>query len=211
MGPRKDLAALAGVISPVVFGLGVVLTVAQYDFMTGLGWRPVGDSSGVPWPSGLALGPCGWLQVLNFVLFGVLLIFFALGLHRGVVGGSKIGPALLAVAGFAMVLAAFETDPDISDGPQSWHGMIHGISYILFVFSSPLSFFFVWWRLRKDPLWRGHDLYTLLTGVLVAILFFVPDSLAFFLFLFLAWIEVMALRLRSTTRNVAVERIAPAT
>lgn len=92
MGPRKDLAALAGVISPVVFGLGVVLTVAQYDFMTGLGWRPVGDSSGVPWPSGLALGPCGWLQVLNFVLFGVLLIFFALGLHRGWSGGRRSDP-----------------------------------------------------------------------------------------------------------------------
>ena len=64
MGPRKDLAALAGIVAPVVFGLGiVVLTVAQYDFMTGLGWRPIGDASGVPWPSGLALGSYGSLQV----------------------------------------------------------------------------------------------------------------------------------------------------
>jgi hypothetical protein len=37
-----------------------------------------------------------------------------------VAGGSKIGPVLLAAAGFAMVLAGFETDPDISDGPQTW-------------------------------------------------------------------------------------------
>ena len=125
---------------------------------------------------------------------------------------SKIGPVLLAAAGFAMVLAGFETDPDISDGPQSWHGLVHGLAYLLFIFSSLLSFFFMWWRLRKDPLWQGYDMYTLISGVLAAILFFVPVSLAFyfFLFLFLAWIEVMALRLRPTSRDVAVGRIVPA-
>jgi hypothetical protein len=55
-----------------MFGtVNVALTVAQYDFMTGHGWRPVGDTSGVPWPSGLALVPLGPVQVVNFVLFGV--------------------------------------------------------------------------------------------------------------------------------------------
>ena len=50
-------AALAGMVGPVVFALvAVVLTVAQYGFMLGLGWKPLGASD-VPWPSGLALGP----------------------------------------------------------------------------------------------------------------------------------------------------------
>ena len=213
MEPRKDLAALAGITAPAVFGLGiVVLTVAQYDFMTGLGWRPFDDSSGVPWPSGLALGPYGWLQVLNFVLFGVLLIFFALGLHRGVSGGSKIGPALLAAAGFAMVLAGFETDPDISDGPQTWHGLIHGLAYLLFVFSLLPVFFVLWRRLKRDPHWRGYDLFTLITGILYVVLFFVPGAVAFYLFLalVLVWIEVMALRLRALTVGAPAGRTAPA-
>ena len=111
-----------------------------------------------------------------------------------------------------MVLASFKTDPDISDGPQSWHGLIHGLAYFLFIFSSLPSFFFIWWRLRKDPDWRGYDLYTLISGVLVAILFFVPGSLAFyfFLLLFLAWIEVTALRLRALTVGVPAGRTAPA-
>ncbi len=80
-------AALGGIIGPIMFGfIVVVLTILQYDFMVGLGWRPFADSD-VPWPSGLALGPYGWLQVANFVLFGLLLIVFAIGLHRGVAAG----------------------------------------------------------------------------------------------------------------------------
>jgi Protein of unknown function (DUF998) len=107
-------AALAGMIGPAVFAfVVVVLTLAQYGFMIRLGWDPVGISN-VPWPSGLALGPLGWLQVLNFAYFGLTLIVFSLGLHRGVASlgrGSWAGPALLAVAGVALVLAAFKTDP----------------------------------------------------------------------------------------------------
>jgi hypothetical protein len=55
-------AAFAGMIGPALFALiVVVLSVAQYGFMVDLGWDPIG-SSDVPWPSGLALGPLGWLQ-----------------------------------------------------------------------------------------------------------------------------------------------------
>src|SRR3712207_7329654 len=55
-------AALAGMIGPAVFALiVVVLTLAQYRFLVRIGWDPVGVSE-VPWPSGLALGPLGWLQ-----------------------------------------------------------------------------------------------------------------------------------------------------
>lgn len=200
--------ALAGVVAPVTFGAVIlVLTVAQYDFMVGLGWHPVRDS-GVPWPSGLALGPYGWLHVANSVVFGALLVAFALGLHRGMAGGSKVGPALLAVTGAAFVLAGFKTDPDISGGPQSWHGLIHGIAYLLIVFSILPSYFFLWRRMRRDPLWRGHGLYTLITGVAMVVLFFTPWSLSFYFFLamMLVWVEVTALRLRSLTAGVAEER-----
>lgn len=200
--------ALAGIVAPVMFGaVIVVLTLAQYDHMLRLGWHPL-RSSGVPWPSGLALGPFGWLHVANSVVFGTLLVIFALGLHRGVAGGSKVGPALLAVTGAAFVLSGFKTDPDISGGPQSWHGMIHGIAYLLIVFSLLPSLFFLWWRMRKDPPWRGHGLYTLITGITLVILFLTPWSVSFYFFLalMLAWVGVMALRLLSLTAGVAAER-----
>jgi hypothetical protein len=96
-------------IGPALFALiVVVLTVAQYGFMVDLGWDPIGASD-VPWPSGLALGPLGWLQVVNFILLGLALMVFAVGLHRGVaarVRGSVIGPVFLVAAGVALVLRA---------------------------------------------------------------------------------------------------------
>ncbi len=60
-----------------------ILTFLEYDFMAGIGWDPV-QGSDVPWPSGLALGPYGCLQVANFDHVGVCLIALAFGLHRGV-------------------------------------------------------------------------------------------------------------------------------
>src|SRR5215211_528493 len=104
-------AAVAGTIGPVMFGsVLLALSVLEYDFMLGIGWRPVTNPAGA-WPSGLALGPYGLAQVANFVVSGLLLAFFSLGLHLGTRDGSPLGPALLFVAGTAMALMGFETDP----------------------------------------------------------------------------------------------------
>ena len=209
----QENKALAGMIGPAMFALIiVVLILVQYDFMVQLGWHPIRRSD-VPWPSGLALGPLGGLQVANFVLFGFMLIAFAVGIHRRVAGGgrgSRVGPALLILAGVSMVLAGFKTDPDISGGPQTWHGLIHGLAYLLFVFSLLPSFFFLGWRLRRDPFWRGYSLYTLITGVLYALLFFRPEPVAFypFLALILVWIEVMVIRLRSIVGDASLQQPA---
>jgi hypothetical protein len=51
-----------------------------------------------------------------------------------------------------MMLAGFKTDSDLSGGPQTWHGLIHGLAYFLFVFSLLPAFFLLWWRFRRDPL-----------------------------------------------------------
>jgi hypothetical protein len=58
------------------------------------------------------------------------------------------------------------------------------------------AFIFLWRRLRKDPSWGGHARYTLVTGVLAALLLLLP-GIAYYLFLLvvLAWFEVTALRL----------------
>jgi hypothetical protein len=212
VSPRN--AALAGMIGPAMFALIiVVLTLLEYGFMIRIGWDPVG-SSGVPWPSGLALGPYGWLQVLNFVLFGLMLIVFAVGLHHAVAASGRaawVGPAFLGVAGIALVISGFKTDPHlVSTGPRTWHGLIHGLAFFLLVVSLLLSMLFLWWRFRKDPLWRGYDLYTLITGVLSAVLFFAFSSPQWGFYLFLAvvltWIEIVAVRLRSVAGGATTRR-----
>jgi hypothetical membrane protein len=203
-------AALAGMIGPVIFVfIVIVLTVAQYGFMRGLGWHPI-ESSGVPWPSGLALGPYGWLQVLNFILFGLLVIAFAVGLHRRVSGrAAKIGTGLLMLAGVALVLSGFKTDPELlSTGPQTLSGWIHGLAFLLLTLSLLLTFFLMGWGLRKDPLWRSYGWYSLATGIVFVVGFFIPGQIGTYVFLtvVLVWMFVMALRLRSVAEGASAQR-----
>jgi hypothetical membrane protein len=191
-------ATVAGMAGPVLFGTVLVaLTVLRYDFMLGIGWRPATDPAGT-WPSGLALGPYGWVQTANFVVSGVLLMVFAVGLHRGATGGrgSRSGPVLLFVAGMAMALMGFETDPISRATPRTLHGWIHDLAFVLFVLALLSALFFLWRRLEKDPLWQNHARYTLVTGILAAILLFLP-GVAYYLFVavVLLWIELTAIRL----------------
>jgi hypothetical protein len=192
-------AAVAGMVGPGLFAAVILgLTVVQYDFLLGLGWRPLGDPANV-WPSGLALGPYGWAQVTNFVISGILLMIFAAGIHRGATNGrgSRVGPILLFVAGAAMALMSFETDPPVqSTGPRTLHNLIHDLAFALFVLALLPSFFFLWRRFREDALWRGHARYTLVSGILATPLLFLP-GVAYYLFLAVAlvWFEVTAVRL----------------
>jgi len=98
-----------GAIGPVLFGsVLIAVSLLEYDFMLGIGWHPLANPAGA-WPSGLALGPYGLAQVANFVVAGLLLAFFSLGLHLGAKDGhgSPLGPASLFVARTAMILMDF--------------------------------------------------------------------------------------------------------
>ena len=199
ISPRN--AALAGTLGPILFAGGLVtLTTLQYDSLLGIGWEPLRDPSGA-WPSGLSLGPYGWMQDLNFALSGMLLAIFAVGLHRGIRGVSKTGPELLFVAGLAMALLAFETDPIEDIGPRTLHGWVHDASFVLFVLALISALFLLWRRMREDRLWRGHARYTLVTAILAMTLLFLP-GVAYYLFLVvvLVWLEATAIKLRSVTR-----------
>ena len=194
-------AALAGMVGPALFAATLLtLTVVQYDFMLGIGWRPLADPAGA-WPSGLALGPHGWAQDASFVLSGILLMLFAAGLHLGAPGGSGIGPALISVAGAAMALMGFETDPIQSTGPRTLHNLIHDLAFALFVLSLLPSYFFLWRRLREEALWRGHARYTLATGVIATLSLFLP-GVAYYLFIavVLVWISTTGVKLWRSTQ-----------
>ena len=195
-------AAIAGMMGPALFGsVLLALSALEYDFMLGIGWRPVADPAGA-WPSGLALGPYGPAQVANFVASGLLLAFFALGLHLGATNGrgSPFGSALLIVAGTAMALMGFETDPIRRIGPRSLHGLIHDAAYLIFVLAFLGALFSLWRRFEADPRWQGHAIYTSATGILAVLLLWLP-GVAYYLFIvtLLAWIEVTAIRLWRST------------
>ena len=185
-------------MGPALFGTVLLaLSALEYDFMLGIGWRPVADPAGA-WPSGLALGPYGLAQVANFVLSGLLLAFFSLGLHLGATDGrgSPFGPALLLLAAAAMALMGFKTDSIGRVEPRSLHGLIHDAAFVTFVLCFVTALFLLWRRFEADPRWRGHARYTLATGILAVLLLLLP-GVAYYLFIvaLLIWIEVSAIRL----------------
>lgn len=185
-------------MGPALFGsVLLALSALEYDFMLRIGWRPVADPAGA-WPSGLALGPYGPAQVANFVVSGLLLAFFSLGLHLGATNGrgSPFGPALLLLAGTAMTLMGFETDPIRRIGPRSLHGLIHDAAFVIFVLAFLAALYLLWRRFEADPRWRGHARYTLATGILAVLLLLLP-GVAYYLFIvtLLIWIEATAIGL----------------
>jgi hypothetical protein len=101
-----------------------------------------------------------------------------------------------------MALMGFETDPIRRTGPRTLHGWVHDLAFILFALALLAAFLFLWRRLDKDRLWRDHARYTVVSGLLAALLLFLPGA-AYYLFLLvvLVWFEVTALRLRRTCRS----------
>lgn len=202
--------ALAGIVGPIVWTLIIaLLDVLQYDWLIAhnadpLSLSPVSDNSE---------GPYGWLMTINFAVYGLLVIAFAVGLHRGVKAGkwSKVGIGFLIAYGTAMLLGAFPP----SSGP-------HLAGFFLSLLTLPPAFLFMWRRFRKDPRWHGYDWYSLATGLLALPLFQICGAegaalqhsdgfYVWYLAVPLAWLVVVALRLRvlfrASTDTLAADTI----
>jgi len=79
--------------------------------------------------SALSLGSRGWIQILNFVVFGALLLVFARGVAAELPDGmaSRAGPILLAIIAVSISASgAFVMDPMNTPREQmSVHGILH--------------------------------------------------------------------------------------
>jgi hypothetical protein len=138
---------VAGALAPFLFLLGAIgISWLQEDFMERLGWEV--------WPSGLALGPHGWLQTANFVVFGVLILVFAYAIaaiparRRWM----RAAPLLVSIAGVAAMLLVFETDPP--DVEETLHGIVHGVAYLTWLAAIVAAYPLVWWRVRRHAVWQ---------------------------------------------------------
>ncbi len=160
----------------------------------------------------LANGAFGWIQVLNFVLTGAMVVAFAVGLHRALASGrgSTWAPRLIAAFGVGLILAGIFTADPMNGFPAgtpaghptsvSIHGLLHivvaAMGFICFIaacvtmarrFSS-----------RGDRRWQG---FSILTGVAFLAGFVAVASgssssavvLAFWAALVLAWAWLGAL------------------
>ncbi len=162
---------LCGAIAGPLF----ILTVLIQDYI-----RPAFDPRLQPL-SLLSLGDWGWVQIVNFVLAGVLNLLYAGGLWRKLHPGraGTWGPLLIGAYGLGLILVGvFRTDPVkgfppgaiASTGP-SWHGAIHALGG-LFVFVALAAALGVFVRLFLEQKERWWAFYCMASAVLLLLFFF---------------------------------------
>jgi len=196
-----EWAAVAGLIAPILFAVVVAgLTIAQADFMGTLGWHPLGPV--IDWPSGLALGPYGWLMTVTFFLCGTLMAFFAYGLKLAL--QDKLGTTLLMIAGFAMMALIFTTDPTLGTVTKTWHGILHDSFFAVLGLTLMPGMLLLGGVFQRRAEWQDLSNYTWVTLALVIPTFWLK-GVAFYVFLLaiLTWGVVVALRLKATQQVAA--------
>lgn len=196
------IAALAGIIGPLLLGSVItILTIVERDFMSSIGWKL---NAPLDWPSGLALGPYGWIMTLTFLLCGILIIIFASGLRLSLpsIRSASIATWLFFLTGIGLMGLVSPTDKTIRTTPRTWHGILHDGSFVVIGLTLMPAMIILGFVFLKDKLWKNLAIYTWVT-VALAIPTFWMKGFAFYVFLLamLVWCEVIAFRLKSVTTN----------
>lgn len=161
--------ALAGLVGPVWF---TVLVIVQ-----GL-LQP--DYSHVAMPiSALAAWPYGWMQRLNFWVFGVLMAAVAVGLHGGMRagrGGALAFPLLLTSAVGIVLAGVFSWAGD--PRAQLVEPVAHIVAALMTFLGAGGGLVALSRRMADDPAWRSLSAYTRACGVAMLVLFPVMGFLA---------------------------------
>jgi len=183
---------------PLLFGGALAaLTALEFSYLRSIGWSPLAAPTH-DWPSGLALGPYGWAMTAAFILSGLLVACFGLGMRRAFAAdpAARRAAVLVVLAGLALMCLASPTDLTIRTTPPTWHGRLHDLSYVglgLTLFPAILVFAFAFRRARP---WRSLSAITWLVAGL-AIPSFILKGIAVYVFLavILIWTELVAIRL----------------
>ncbi len=138
----------------------------------------------------LSLGEWGWVQIVNFVLAGVLNLLYAGGLWRRLHPGraGTWGPLLIGAYGLGLIsVGVFRTDPANGFPPgvtaathPSWHGAIHALGglFVFVMLSAALAVFVRLFLAWKERWWA---FYCLASAVLILLIFFTGFSNATFM------------------------------
>jgi hypothetical membrane protein len=163
------LLAWSGIVGPVLF----TGTFVGQEIFRASEFNPLVETV-----SALEAGPNGWVQQVNFVIFGLLTIAFAVGLHVGLrrTRFGLLGPALLFMSGIGLLLAAgFPLREDVAGATYDPGG--HMLAGFLFFSTSAVGLIVVSSRLARDPRWRNIARYPLVAGVVSLVGFFAMGAL----------------------------------
>ncbi len=161
--PRTRTLAVAGIVGPALFAVGVLVQQLyrrdSYD--------PIGQII-----SDLTAGPYGWVQQVNFVVFGLLMIAFAVGLHREVrpARSGWVGPAIIGVNGVNLVVGGIFPLRQDAAGLVYDPAGVHTVNGAIFFVGIGIGLVAVSPRLRSDSRWHGVATYSLVTGIALLVL-----------------------------------------
>lgn len=163
--PDRILSVLAfcGIIGPIIYAIVLIilgLLRPGYSHIT----QSMSELGEVGGPNAFIMNTIG------FPLLGLLLVAFAFGLHRGISEGkgSILGPSLVVLSGVGLVGSGiFPCDQGCVD--VTIISKIHSISATIAAFAMIFAAFAISYRVRNDHLWEDYHLYSLLTGVVTAI------------------------------------------
>jgi hypothetical protein len=170
--PITRLLVLGGVVGPLLFIVVFLIEGAT---------RP-GYSAWRNYVSDLALSDQGWQQIANFIVCGLLVIGFSVGLRRVLRTGkaSIAGPLLLGLFGVGLLVAGlFPTDPGrgyppgapLSGTPTTFHGWVHGINAIpVFLLLATLPFVLAR-RFADEPGAPAWATYSRIVGAVIILTF----------------------------------------
>ena len=129
--------------------------------------------------SALSLGPGGWIQMINLIVFGLVVASTAPVWRRILAGGvgATSYPVLMFVVGIGFVLVGLIPqdpapgyDPDeLALSSPTTLGLLHLTIAGVAALSSVVGMFVMAKRLSGDPAWAGWPIYTRVTAVLVVV------------------------------------------
>jgi hypothetical protein len=152
----------SGITGPALFVAGFLLE----------GWIRPGYNPSAEYVSALSLGERGWIQIVNFLIFGILLFVFSRAVAAEFTSGkaSRWGIILLTIIAICYFFSGlFIMDPANTPlAEATFHGTLHGILGAIVFLLMPIAIFVFWRRFHSDPKWRFLQGWTLVLGTICA-------------------------------------------
>ena len=192
--------ALCGIIAPLLFTIMVIIESLL---------RP-GYSQIYSTVSDLGLGHLAILQIINFIIFGLLSISFTIGFSKYLKTRSgKAVVGLLIVFSLAIISAGVAF---LFSGIYPYFTVIiaHSIASIIGFATIIIAQLLIWKALKESDhnIWGNYRIYSLISGILTLILLLYnvigpyPGLLErLFIAVWMIWIEVTAIKLYTLVNN----------
>jgi hypothetical membrane protein len=197
---RQRIFAICGIIAPILFTLLVIIESILRPEYSQI-FNDVSD---------LGLGPNSLIQNINFIVFGILSIGFAIGL--GKILPYRAGKAtkwLVTIFGLCIILAGvtliFSGNGVIYAKDVVSHGLVSAIAFLTIIVAQ----FLTWQSLRRaeNTLWKRYRIYSLISGILSVLTLVLLSYTQFepyhgaterlFIAVWMVWIELTGFKLYS--------------